>query len=153
MAEGRDNKKKLERLSVMTSDLHPTDELTDSTMEVVQVAELGRIGRETELVGLGSSDALTAAILASVEAARDPLDGFAARTSGLQVQDGFTDSVMSAVTAYRGSVFPEGMMRTARPSLLFAAVAAAACVLLSWYTQQSVEQDAISNADVFEVME
>ncbi|NUP05535.1 MAG: hypothetical protein HOW73_05695 [Polyangiaceae bacterium] len=168
MAEGRDENRRLSVIADRTSDIRPSDEFPEATMERLLLTELTRAGVETSGIEVEPSftDALMARI-ASVDAsqaasgsdedAASVLRGIAERTQAIRVQDGFSDAVMVAVRqaprrANNGrSLLPEGLMRTAPHTLLFASLAAAACLLLSWYTQREVDADIVSSADVAEV--
>lgn len=140
MAEGGDDVKKLQVIADRTSDVRPSDEFTDATLERVTLSELDRIKMATSEVE--PTGDLVEAVMKKVAAEEDPFASIAQRTAHIRPTDDLTDAVMADITS-ASQGWSDSMMRTARPSLFFAAVAAAASIAFSWYTERSVEVDVL----------
>lgn len=144
MGEERENRRRLERISLNTEEIRAGEAFTDAAMEAVQRDELDRLRAATDRIS--ASPDLSDAVMARVLAASDPLEELAERTAELRVEDGFVDAVMDEI-GERKSILPDGIMKTARPSILMASLAAAACLLLSWYAEREFVFDSFERID------
>ncbi|MBK8941605.1 MAG: hypothetical protein IPM79_29375 [Polyangiaceae bacterium] len=160
MGKGQEVDDKLGAIAAATEDLRPSDELTRATLDRVLAAEpvessLLQLGDATRAIAPADTftDAVMARILGSVADAPVGDDAFAsiaARTAHLRPQDGFTDAIMAEVAP--GGTLSDGILRSARPSLLVAAFAAAACLVVSWLAERDYAQEsmAVTAAEVSE---
>ena len=148
MAEGRDDVKKLQTIADRTSDVRPSDDFTDAALDRVTMSSFERIAEATgELAPTGD---FVEALMKRVSAEDDPFASIAHRTAFIRPTNDFTDVVMEAIAAPEQS-WGDSMMKTARPSLFLAALAAAASIAFSWYTERTVDADLlVQSAEVAE---
>jgi hypothetical protein len=150
MDEDRESKEKLAAIGVATEDVRPSlvPDIADAVLARISVSDdaLDRISRATE--DLDVSPRLSDATLELVEL-EQRLSQIAASTATVTPSRDFTDAVVRRIERQRrSSVFPDGMMRSARSSLFVAALAAAAAVALSWYTEEDAAADVISTVEI-----
>jgi len=137
MAERDDRQVQLDgelaRLAQATSDLAPEEGLAAAVMEEVARA------------------------VPSVHEGADPeavLARAARATSGLEPAAGFAGAVMQAVaTPARRAHIAEGVVRAGPLAVAFAAVAAAACLFLSFDVQSDLDDAIVAAVDPIEVVE
>lgn len=85
------------------------------------------------------------------------LGELARRTEDIRVADGFTDAVMAAIQTEAAPVsaprLVEGVTRSGAVALTLAAMAAAACIMLSIDAQSSFDEEVLVSVDIVEVSE
>ena len=109
--------------------------------------------------------------MSSNDRATDHLKRLAAELDDLRPTDGFTDAVMAAVeqaaieegaddatltlvpSTGGSNGWTEGVWRSGVPAVVLAAMAAAACLLLSVQAQDDLDADVLATVDVVEVVE
>ena len=120
--------------------------------------ELARLAQATPDVA--PEDGVAAAVMEAVAraapegAAPEAALARAARaTAGLEPDAGFTGAVMQAVAPRRGPPLADGLVRAGPLALAFAAVAAAACMALSFNAQSDADDAIVAAVDSVEVVE
>lgn len=102
--------------------------------------------------------------MSSHDEAPEPLDKLAAELRDLRPDDCFADAVMAAVQeeasrqalpmpAGETNGWSEAVWRSGVPAVVLAAVAAAACLLLSLRAQDDLDADVLATVDVVEVVQ
>jgi len=116
----------LARISLATAEIEPEERLSDAVMARVEAAEASPTSFERR--------------------PRFTFDEIARATAEVRPPIDFTDAVMAKlpkVGARKG--FADGLMRSARATLLVAGFAAAASVVFSWYTERSADEQTVAS--------
>ncbi len=111
------------RISLATEDIEPDARISEAVMS--RVDQEGVVAARTDEPALSSGLAVFSRI--------------AAATSKIEPATAFTDAVMAKLPKVRAGL-GEGLLRSARMSLLVAGFAAAASVFFSWYTEESQDE-------------
>ncbi|AKT42865.1 hypothetical protein [Chondromyces crocatus] len=150
---------KLRELGRGTEALGPSEDFTEVVMAAVAAEggapALGRLAQTTR--ELAPSPEFTDEVMASLGAASDPLERLRQATEALSPESALTEAVMRSVervaAAEGGGGWLEGVARSGRLGVALAAVAAAACVLLSFQDARALDLEALSSIEAVEVAE
>lgn len=143
-------------LAAATEGLTPPDDFSDAVMARVMALDA--------VISRPPVDVSSASEVATSDDSDDDVLLHARRaTADLYPSGGFTDAVLAAIAdepalsaqdVPRVSVIElvtgsrDEVLRSARPGLLFAAIAAAACLMLSWYTQRDFDTQLMRQAEI-----